>query len=113
MTINLKQAISIALVVLGVLMVSSAQLTDIIGAGPTKMVVSFSAILNSILAGVLTVITSTTGTIKDVVAMANDPSSPVQGIVTTSTPEGRELAKSIEGPIVPAGSQAANDIASS
>ncbi len=69
MNLNGKQLISIAIVILGVLMISTAQLTDLFGPKVAKSVVSLAALLNSILAGIMTVITSQTGTVKDVLAM--------------------------------------------
>lgn len=66
---NAKQALSIALVVLGVLTASSAQLTDLIGPGWTKIVVSFCSLSMSILAGIQGLISSQTSLVKDVQAM--------------------------------------------
>lgn len=66
---NLKQTIAIAIAVLGVLGASAAQLTDLIGPGATKAVVSMATLLNSVLGVTLGVITSQSGTIKDVQAM--------------------------------------------
>ena len=63
---NTKQILSLAIVVLGVLMVSTTQLTDIVGPTMTKTIVSLSSILNSILAGTLGVLTSQMNTVKDV-----------------------------------------------
>jgi hypothetical protein len=36
----------------------------------------------------------------DMAQVAADPGSPVKGVITTSTPEGVALAKSIPGPLV-------------
>lgn len=69
MNINHKQVISIILAVLGVLMVSTTQLTELFGPGPTKIIVSTAGMLNSILASVMAIITSQSGLIKDVQAM--------------------------------------------
>lgn len=66
---NGKQVISICIVVLGVLMVSTAQLTDLFGAHVAKGVVSLAAIVNSILGGVMSVITGQASMIKEVAAM--------------------------------------------
>ena len=38
----------------------------------------------------------------DMAQVAADPGSPVKGVITTSTPEGVALAKSIPGPLVAA-----------
>lgn len=42
---------------------------------------------------------------------AQDPTSPVKGVVMTDTPEGREVAAAIPGPVVTEGSSAATEIA--
>lgn len=65
MQINLKQVIGIVIAILGVLMISTAQLTDLMGAGAAKTVTSVAALLNSILGSVMAVITSNTQTVKD------------------------------------------------
>ncbi len=69
MKINAKQALAILIVVLGVLTASTAQLTDIFGPTATKLIVSISAILNSLLAGIMAVFTSQDNTVRDVQAM--------------------------------------------
>ena len=48
-----------------------------------------------------------------VVELANDPKSPVQGVITTDTNEGRKLAASIVGPVVAAGTNEAKEISKS
>ena len=48
-----------------------------------------------------------------VVALAQDPASPVKGVITEDTTAGRALAASIPGPVVSAGSAAATAIAKS
>lgn len=113
MTLNAKQILSIVMVVLGVMTASTAQLTDLFGPGTTKAIIGLAGMANSILAGILAIFNSQSSTIRDVVNMAKDPASPVQGVVTTSNEEGRALAKSIEGPIMSAGTQGATDIAKS
>lgn len=65
MTINLKQAIAITIAILGVLMISTAQLTDLLGAGPAKTITSLAALLNTMLGAVMAVISSTYQTVKD------------------------------------------------
>lgn len=113
MNLNSKQILSIVMVVLGVLMASTAQLTDLFGPGTTKAIVGIAGMVNATLAGVLAIFNTQANTIKDVVAMASDPKSPVQGVVTTATEEGKALAASIEGPISSAGTQSAVNIAKS
>lgn len=66
MHLNGKQVISIAIAVLGVLMISTTQLTDLFGAGVAKTIVSFSALLNTTLGSVMAVISSTAQQVKDV-----------------------------------------------
>lgn len=66
---NGKQIISIFIVVLGVLMVSTAQLTDLFGAHVAKGIVSVAALVNSILGGIMGVITGQASMIKEVAAM--------------------------------------------
>lgn len=45
------------------------------------------------------------------VAIAAQPDSPVKGIITENTPEGRQLALSIDGPVAASGTANAADIA--
>lgn len=66
---NAKQALSIALVVLGVLTASAAQLTELVGPGLTKIIVSFSTLTMSILAGIQGLISGQSSLVKDVQAM--------------------------------------------
>lgn len=66
---NGKQVISIFIVVLGVLMVSTAQLTDLFGPVVAKSIVSVAALVNSILGGTLGVLTGQANIVKDVQAM--------------------------------------------
>lgn len=69
MNLNGKQLISIVIAILGVLMISTAQLTDLFGPTLAKSVVSTAALLNSVLASIMAVITSQGSTVKDVLAM--------------------------------------------
>lgn len=69
MNLNGKQLIAITIAVLGVLMVSTSQLTDLFGPVITKSITAVAALLNSVLGATLAVITSQTGTVKDVLAM--------------------------------------------
>lgn len=107
------QIFSISLVVLGVLVASTGQLTDLFGPQVTKYVVSAAGMLMSILSGISAIVTGQTQQIKDVVAMAKDPTSPIQGVITTATPEGKALASSIPGPINTAGGAGAIELAKS
>lgn len=66
---NGKQILAIVVVVLGVVVASTAQLTDLVGPTTTKAIVSLASMLNSILAGVLAVFSSQSNTVKDVQAM--------------------------------------------
>lgn len=69
MNINHKQVLSILLAVLGVLMVSTTQLTDLFGSTVAKSIVTVAGLVNSLLASIMAVITSQTGLVKDVQAM--------------------------------------------
>lgn len=69
MTLTGKQWIAIVIAVLGVLMVSTTQLTDLFGPGVAKSLVSVAGLVNSILASILAVITSQSATVTDVQAM--------------------------------------------
>jgi uncharacterized membrane protein len=112
MNLNLKQVMAISIAILGVLMISTTNLTDLFGPKVAKTVVSAAAVLNSILGSIMAVITSTTGTIKDVAAMADDPNSAVKGLITTNTIEGRALAQSIpQNTVVSAGTTEATQLA--
>lgn len=51
MTINTKRILAFIMIVLGVLMASTAQLTDIAGPGLTKTIQSVAGLLNAVLAG--------------------------------------------------------------
>jgi hypothetical protein len=128
-----SQKFQIALGVLGVLVASTGQLTDLFGPQVTKYVVSVAGLGVAMLSTVGAIVTGQGSQIQDVqdmarnnpnsdagkavvqtvVDFAKNPTSPVQGIITTATPEGKALAASIPGPIVTAGSDAAVDIAKS
>lgn len=56
MNLNRGQILSIVVLVLGVLMASTSQLTDLFGPQITKYIVSASSLLTSILAGINTVL---------------------------------------------------------
>lgn len=69
MNLNRNQIIAITIAVLGVLIGSAAQLTDLFGPGWTKTIISVASLLNSILSSVLAVISSQGGQVRDVLAM--------------------------------------------
>ena len=69
MNLNSKQILSIVMVVLGVMTASTAQLTDLFGPTTTKAVIGLAGMLNSILAGILAIFNSQSGTLKDVQSM--------------------------------------------
>lgn len=70
MSLNRGQLLSIAVLVLGVLMASTSQLTDLFGPAVTKYIVSASSLLTSILAGVNTVLQGQGSQLAAVSAMA-------------------------------------------
>ncbi len=116
MNLTFPQKLGVAIAILGFLATASTQLTDIfsplgsIAPVIVKEIVSISSICSAILGIILTTTTTQTGAIKAVVEMAKDPKSPVQGIITSATFEGKALAASIPGPIVAAGSTAATEM---
>lgn len=69
MNLNGKQLIAIAIAVLGVLAVSSANLTDLFGPKVAKLAVSAANLLTAIFGSIMAIITSQSGTVKDVLAM--------------------------------------------
>lgn len=69
MQLNVKQTIAIVVAVLSVLIGSTAQLTDLFGAGTAKTVVSVASLANSILSATLAVLTTQGASIRDVLAM--------------------------------------------
>ncbi len=72
MGLNGKQIISIIGAVLGVLMISTTQLTDLFGPGVAKTVVSVAGLVNTILSSIMAVITATMSQdaqVKQVLAM--------------------------------------------
>lgn len=113
------QKIALTIAVMGFLAGAGTQLTDIfaplgsIAPLIVKEIVSISGFASGILGVVLSFATGQSAQIKAVVEMAKDPNSPVQGIVTTATAEGKALAASLTGPIVAAGTAAATDLSKS
>lgn len=69
MNLNGKQWIQIAGVVISVLMVSSAQLTELLGAGVAKTIVTVAGLANMLLQGITVALTTQTAQVKDVLAM--------------------------------------------
>lgn len=69
MNLNANQVIAIVCVVLGVLVASTAQLTDLFGPAVAKYVVSAAGLLSSIMAGVLGVMTGQASQVKAVQGM--------------------------------------------
>ena len=69
MNLTLIQKIAITMAVLGVLSTSGVQLTDILGSGIAKSVVSVSGLINSVLAAIVAVISGQSAIIKQVAAM--------------------------------------------
>ena len=69
MNLNGKQVISIVGAILSVLMISTAQLTDLFGAGVAKSIVSVAGLGNLVLQSIMTAITSQGSQVRDVLAM--------------------------------------------
>lgn len=69
MNLNGKQIISIVGAILSVLMISTAQLTDLFGAGVAKSIVSVAGLGNLVLQSIMTAITSQGSQVRDVLAM--------------------------------------------
>mgnify|MGYP001577391546 CR=1 FL=1 len=108
-----SQKFQIALCILGVLVASTAQLNELFGPEITKAIVSFAGLGTSVLSGIGAILTGQGQQVQAVVDMAKDDKSPVQGLITTDTPEGKALAASIPGPIVAAGTVAATEMSKS
>lgn len=69
MNLNTKQIIAIVGAVVSVLMVSTAQLTDLLGPGVAKTITTVAGLVNMLLQSVTVALTSQTSTVKDVLAM--------------------------------------------
>ena len=69
MNLNGKQIISIVGAILSVLMISTAQLTDLFGSGVAKSIVSVAGLGNLVLQSIMTAITSQGSQVRDVLAM--------------------------------------------
>lgn len=113
---NTSQKIALTIGILGFVATGGTQLTDIFSpfgsVAPliAKEIVSLAGFTTGVLGVVLAFITGQNSQINAVVEMAKKPDSPVQGIITSATPEGKALAASIPGPIVTAGSAAATEL---
>ena len=108
-----SQIFQIALCLLGVLIAGTAQLNVLFGQVVTSYIVSAAGLAVAAVSGVGAIVTGQSQQIQAVVNMAQDKTSPVQGVITTATAEGKALAASITGPIVTAGSQAATNLSKS
>lgn len=117
MNLTLPQKLGLAVALLGFISGAGTQLTDIfaplgsIAPVIVKEIVTIAGFISGILGVILAMVTTQNNALKAVVEMAKDPTSPVQGLVTTATPEGKALAASIPGPIYPAGSEKATEVA--
>jgi hypothetical protein len=69
LNLNGKQIIAIGGAVISVLMVSSAQLTDLLGPGVAKTIVTVAGLTNMILQSVTVALSTQTAQVKDVAAM--------------------------------------------
>ncbi len=113
---NTAQKLALTIGILGFVATGGTQLTDIFAPFGSnaplivKEIVSLAGFSTGVLGVVLTFITGQGSQIHAVVEMAKNPDSPVQGIITSATPEGKALAASIPGPIVIAGSIAATEL---
>lgn len=67
--LNGKQIISIIGAIISVLMVSSAQLTDLLGAGWAKYIVTIAGLVNMILQSVTVALTTQSAQVRDVASM--------------------------------------------
>jgi hypothetical protein len=116
MTITTTQKLGISIATLGFMAGSATQLTDIFSpfgsAAPVivKEIVSLSGFASGVLGIILSFLSGQQSQIKAVVDMAKASNSPVQGVITSATSEGKMLAASIAGPIVTAGSAAATEL---
>ena len=68
MQLTRQQMFGIAIVVLSVLIGSTAQLTDLFGSGVAKIVISFATMANSIIGGVQTIMGGQSGQVRDVMS---------------------------------------------
>lgn len=104
MNLTGKQVIAIVMAVLGVLAISTAQLTDLLGPVLAKTISTSANLVNTILASIMAVLTGQATLVKDVAAMpgvakvlvneqanstlatvATDPGQPKVGAVDAGT----------------------------
>ena len=69
LNLNGKQLIAIIGAVISAIMVSSAQLTDLLGPGVAKTIVTVAGLINMIMQSVTVALTTQTAQVKDVTAM--------------------------------------------
>lgn len=69
MNLNSKQVMAIVCAVLGVLTISTAQLTDLFGPGIAKTIVSCSGLANTIMSSVIAILSGQGQMVLDVKAM--------------------------------------------
>ena len=69
LNLNGKQILAVVGAVMSVLMISSANLTDLLGSGPAKTIVTVAGLINMILQSVTVALSTQTQQIKDVAAM--------------------------------------------
>lgn len=69
MNLTTNQIIAIIMAVLGVLVGSTAQLTDLLGPTTTKTVVSLASLANTMLSGIMVILTGQSAQVKNVLAM--------------------------------------------
>jgi hypothetical protein len=103
MNLNSKQIIAIIGAIISVLMVSSAQLTDLIGAGWAKYIVTIAGLANMILQSVTVALTTQTAQIKDVTAMPgvakvlfNEQATPAAAAIATDPTQPKAAATTPE-----------------
>lgn len=89
---------------------ATGQLTDLFGANVAHTIVTAVGFASGLFGAIITPFIGQAAQIKAVSAMAKDPTSPVQGVVVTSTPEGRAIAASAPGQVAIAGSPAATEL---
>ena len=69
MHLTTNQIIAVVMVILGVLVGSTAQLTDLLGPASTKTIVSLASLANTMLSGIMVVLTGQSAQVKSVIAM--------------------------------------------
>lgn len=69
MNVTNKQWLAIGMVILGALTASTAQLTDIFGPTNAKYIISVAGLCNTILGGVMAIISGQASLVRDVQAM--------------------------------------------